>query len=57
MSGIFKGEIMKTIFVLTVLISLFSLTGCLKDAAKSVGDAGNSGAETIDKTINRDKTK
>lgn len=48
---------MKKIFVLTVLLSLFSLTGCLKDAAKSVGDVGNSGVETVDKTINRDKTK
>jgi len=48
---------MKKIFVLMVLLSLFSLTGCLKDAAKSVGDIGNSGVETIDNTINRDKTK
>ena len=57
MLEIFKGEVMKKIFVLMVLLSLFSLTGCLKDAAKSVGDIGNSGVETIDNTINRDKTK
>jgi len=48
---------MKKIFVITVLLSLFSLTGCLKDAAKSVGDVGNSGVETVDNTINRDKVK
>jgi len=48
---------MKKIFILMVLLSLFSLTGCLKDAAKTVGDVGNSGVETVDNTINRDKAK
>ena len=48
---------MKKVFVLMVLLSLFSLTGCLKDAAKNVGDAGNSGVDAIDKAINRDKVK
>jgi len=57
MLEIFKGEVMKKIFVIAVLLSLFSLTGCLKDAAKTVGDVGNSGVETVDNTINRDKAK
>ena len=46
---------MKTIFI---LMALFSLTGCYaKDAAKTVGDIGNSSVETINDTISRDKAK
>ena len=45
---------MKKLFMLLVLVTLFSLGAC-KEFAKDVGDAGNSLGKTVDDTINRNK--
>jgi len=49
---------MKMFFVLVMLVSVVSLGACnVKEAAKDVGDAGNSLGKTVDDTINRDNVK
>ena len=54
----FKGDVMKGFFSVIVVVFLFSLSACnVKEAAKSVGDAGNSAGKTIDDTINRENVK
>jgi len=49
---------MKYILVFLFALSLGSLSACnVKEAAKDVGDAGNSLGKTVDDTINREKVK
>lgn len=49
---------MKIFFGLMILVSLSFLNACnVKEAAKDVGDAGNSVGKTIDDTINRENVK
>ena len=49
---------MKGFFSVMFVAFLFTLSACnVKEAAKSVGDAGNSAGKTIDDTINRENVK
>ena len=49
---------MKFILIAVFLLPVIALSACnVKEAAKDVGDAGNSLGKTIDDTINRENVK
>jgi len=54
MLEIFKGDVMKAVFMMVALFSLSSLSACnVKDATKSIGDLGNSAGDTIENTADK----